>query len=86
MRSIESIRAPLAELRHSLAARLDCVPASVRADVERAVSRYLDEAESAPPETPSDRLDYLTRYGVAFWRVIARKPRARGTSIGVAPG
>ncbi len=86
MRSIESIRAPLAELRHSLAARLDGVPASVRADVERAVSRYLDEADSARPKSPGDRLDYLTRYGVAFWRVIARKPRAHGTSLGAAPG
>jgi hypothetical protein len=36
--------------------------------------RYLDEAERMP-EAHAQRA-YLERYGIGFWRIIARKPGA----------
>ena len=72
--SIQSVRDSLAELRRTLATRLEATPAAVRAEIEHAVGCYLDGADTAPIASADDRQQYLTRYGTAFWRVIARKP------------
>ena len=80
IRSIESVRDSLADLRSSLAAKLETVPPAVRGEVERAVSVYLEEAGLGPTATAEGCQDYLDRYATSFWRVIARKVRRNGSS------
>ena len=66
----------LRELRKTLDASLASVPEASRSAVGEAVARYLDEAEAAPRERDADRRAFLRRYGVGFWRVVARKAPA----------
>jgi glycosyltransferase involved in cell wall biosynthesis/2-polyprenyl-3-methyl-5-hydroxy-6-metoxy-1,4-benzoquinol methylase len=73
LRTPEAIRGALAELREALPARLAQVPRVVRDDVERAVRRYIDEAERLPT---NDERSFIERYGLSFWRIVARKPES----------
>jgi SAM-dependent methyltransferase len=73
VRSLESVKALLAELRSTLPSKLAAVPSVIRERVEQAVSSYLDQAEAEWPSSPSAAPSYLDRYGTSFWRVIARK-------------
>jgi SAM-dependent methyltransferase len=71
---LSAVRDALASLRKALPSKLAGVPPSLRDEVRAAVVRYLDEAEQKP-ETHAQRT-YLERYGIGFWRIIARKPGA----------
>lgn len=68
-----TVREALAALREALPSKLDSVPSALREEVREAVLRYLDEAER-PPATAFQEHAWLERYGVGFWKIIARKP------------
>ena len=68
-----TVREALAALREALPSKLDSVPSALRKEVREAVLRYLDEAER-PPATAFQEHAWLERYGVGFWKIIARKP------------
>ena len=55
--SIQSVRDSLAELRRTLATRLEDSPAAVRAEVEHAVGRYLDQAHAVPVASADRRIE-----------------------------
>ena len=83
--SQDGVQRALASLRKSLPGKLAGVPAAVRDEVHAAVLRYLDEAEQLP-KTQDALHDYVTRYGIGFWRIVARKPRAgRSASTAANP-
>ena len=74
MPTVDTVRMSLAALRNALPAQLQQVPRDLRDEVERAVIRYLDEADRAPCAAPDEQRAFLQRYGVGFWRIAARKP------------
>jgi hypothetical protein len=61
------------ELRTSLKGELAKVPEELRELVAVKSARYLDEVESAPRDSDAEKREFLIRYGVDFWRVLARK-------------
>lgn len=70
-RTVDETRWLVEHLRVSLDEKLAGVPVNVRPRVERAVRDYIDHAVEAGKGDPKAFVD---RYGVAFWRVVARKP------------
>jgi 2-polyprenyl-3-methyl-5-hydroxy-6-metoxy-1,4-benzoquinol methylase len=71
---LPAVRDALASLRKALPSKLESVPAPLRDEIREAVVRYLDEAERKPE--PDAQRAYIERYGIGFWRIIARKPGA----------
>jgi glycosyltransferase involved in cell wall biosynthesis/2-polyprenyl-3-methyl-5-hydroxy-6-metoxy-1,4-benzoquinol methylase len=71
--SIADIEARLADLRASLARRLEGVPSAVRPITRVAVERYLAEAAVAPRASAEEQRAFLLRYATGFWRIAARK-------------
>ena len=82
--ALDTIRQSLDELRRSLDDRLAAVPEGVRDEVRSAVRAYLDEAQAAAPATDDERRRFVERYGVGFWRIVARKSRTPLPPVAVA--
>jgi 2-polyprenyl-3-methyl-5-hydroxy-6-metoxy-1,4-benzoquinol methylase/glycosyltransferase involved in cell wall biosynthesis len=72
--NLEMVLKDLEELRTSAPTGLQRVPESLRPRVETELQRYLKEISGAPRNTEAERREFMLRYGVGFWKVLARKP------------
>lgn len=82
--SASAAQQALAEIARSAEARLLTVPDKARPGVREAIRRYLALAAA-----DRDRLagrDYLLRYGVGYWKVLARKVDSRAANRPSAAG
>jgi 2-polyprenyl-3-methyl-5-hydroxy-6-metoxy-1,4-benzoquinol methylase/glycosyltransferase involved in cell wall biosynthesis len=78
--SVADTEAGLAELRASLADRLESVPRAVRDVTRAAVEHYLAEAAAIPRTNEEEQRAFLSRYATGFWRIAVRKSTRRATS------
>jgi hypothetical protein len=63
----------ISKLRDQREAELAKVPEEVRETVAERVALYVKEVAAAPRRSAAEEKDFLIRYSVDFWRVIARK-------------
>ena len=56
--------------------RKPVVPAPFRDQVARRLVSYLEEIDSFPRATRSEQRSFLIRFGMSFWRILARKTSA----------
>ena len=78
---IQSVLDAVEELRESTEGGLAGVPAPFRDQVDRKLVSYLDEVNSFPRATRSEQRRFLIRYGMSFWRILARKINANHESL-----
>jgi 2-polyprenyl-3-methyl-5-hydroxy-6-metoxy-1,4-benzoquinol methylase/GT2 family glycosyltransferase len=71
--SVKTIVNDAAELRASAKASLSKVASAMRGRVEERLQQYLNEIESSPRATASQKREFMFRFGASFWRIIGHK-------------
>jgi SAM-dependent methyltransferase len=70
---VPAIKSELAALARNLPVLVSMAPKPLRDRVEKAVITYLKEASAAASHARPDPEHFLLRYGVGFWKILARK-------------